>query len=61
MDRKALSVRYHFSNLSDDIKGIFCQALDRLEIPWTRPRGRQIAVYRKMATARLDEFVGPKA
>ncbi len=47
MDRKALSVRYHFSNLSDDIKGIFCQALDRLEIPWTRPRGRQIAVIGK--------------
>ncbi len=59
-DRGVRSVRYHFSNRSKDIKGLFCAALDRLEIPWTRPCDRQIAVYRKAATARLDEFIGPK-
>lgn len=59
-DRGIASVRYHFSNLSEDIKDIFCEALDRLDIPWTRPSHRDIAIYRKAATARLDEFVGPK-
>ena len=59
-DRGVLSVRYHFSNKSEDIKRIFCENLDALGIHWTRPCDRQIAVYRKGCTARLDEFVGPK-
>lgn len=59
-DRGRESVRYHFSNRSEDIKAIYCQALDRLEIPWTRPCSQQIAVYRKAAAAHMDEFVGPK-
>ncbi|HXS86934.1 MAG TPA: helix-turn-helix domain-containing protein [Mycobacterium sp.] len=60
-DRGVRSVRYHFSNRSDDIRGLYCAALDQLGIPWTQPRWFDIAVYRKAATARLDEFVGPKA
>ena len=40
---------------------LFCAALDELEIPWTRPRGYEVAVYRKPAVARLDELVGPKS
>jgi hypothetical protein len=32
-----------------------------LEFRWTRNSKYEIAVYRKAATARLDEFVGPKA
>jgi hypothetical protein len=59
-DRGVRSVRYHFSNRSDDIKRIFCDSLDALGINWTRPCDRQIAVYRKTSTALLDEFVGPK-
>lgn len=60
-DRGVMSVRYHFSNRSEDIKGLFCDALDRLDIPWTRPSYKDIAIYRKAATARLDEFIGPKS
>jgi len=60
-DRGVRSVRYHFSNRSDDIRGLFCAALDALGIPWTRPSKYVIAVYRKAAVARLDEFVGPKS
>ncbi|HZC10299.1 MAG TPA: helix-turn-helix domain-containing protein [Mycobacterium sp.] len=60
-DRGVKSVRYHFSNRSDDIRGLFCAALDELGIPWTRPRWFEVAVYRKAAVARLDEFIGPKA
>ena len=60
-DRGVKSVRYHFSNRSDDIRGLYCAALDELGIPWTRPRWFEIAVYRKAAVVRLDEFIGPKA
>jgi hypothetical protein len=59
-DRGVRSVRYHFSNRSDDIRGLFCAALNELGIPWTRPSRYQVAVYRKAAVARLGEFVGPK-
>jgi hypothetical protein len=60
-DRGVRSVRYHFSNRSSDIRGLFTNALDDLGIPWTRSSKYVIAVYRKTATARLDEFVGPKS
>jgi hypothetical protein len=35
-----MSVRYHFSNMSDDIHGLFTAALDALGIPWTRSSKR---------------------
>jgi hypothetical protein len=60
-DRGVSSIRYHFSNRSDDIRALYCAALDQLGIPWTQPRWFDIAVYRKAAVARLDEFIGPKA
>ncbi|OBB18657.1 hypothetical protein A5761_08315 [Mycolicibacterium setense] len=59
-DRGVKSIRYHFSNRSDDILDLYCAALDELGIPWTRPSKYDVAVYRKAATARLDEFIGPK-
>jgi len=60
-DRGVNCVRYHFSNRSDDIRALFCAALDNLGIPWTRPTRYHVAIYRKAAVARLDEFIGPKA
>jgi hypothetical protein len=60
-DRGVRSVRYHFSNRSEDIRGLSCAALDELGIPWTRPRWFEVAIYRKAAVAQLDEFIGPKA
>jgi hypothetical protein len=59
-DRGVKSVRYHFSNRSEDILGLFTAALDHLGIPWTRSTKYVVSVYRKAATARLDELVGPK-
>lgn len=59
-DRGRPSVRYHFSNLSEDIKRLYCESLDALGIPWTRPSNKQIAVYRKAAADELDHFIGPK-
>jgi hypothetical protein len=52
--------RYYFTNHSDDIRGLFCWALDLLEIPW-RPTNRwNISVARREGVRRLDEFVGLK-
>jgi hypothetical protein len=59
-DRGVTSIRYHFTNMSEDILGLFTAALDALGIPWTRSSKKIVSIYRKAATARLDEFVGPK-
>ena len=59
-DRGVMSVRYHFTNMSEDILTLFTAALDALGIPWTRSSKKIVSIYRKAATARLDEFVGPK-
>lgn len=60
-DRGVASLRYHFTNHSADIRGLFCWALDMLGIHWTQNSWYMIAVYRKADTARLDGFVGPKS
>ena len=60
-DRGVRSIRYHFSNRSEDIIGLFTAALDQLGIPWTRSTKYIVSIYRKAATARLDEFIGPKS
>lgn len=59
-DRGVRSVRYHFSNRSDDIHGLLTAALDRLGIHWRRSDWKTVSVYRKADTARLDGFIGPK-
>lgn len=59
-DRGVRSIRYHFSNRSEDIIGLFTAALDALDIPWTRSTKYIVSIYRKAATARLDSFIGPK-
>lgn len=51
--------RYSFSNVSDDIRRIFCDACDLLGLRWTEAP-RTIYVSRKADVAKLDEFVGPK-
>lgn len=59
-DRGVMSVRYHFSNRSEDIIGLFTGALDLLGMPWRRSTKYIVSVYRKAATVRMDEFIGPK-
>ena len=53
--------RYAFTNLSEDILGLFGHACDAVGVQFTRPSYKQIAVYRKESVARLDEFIGPKS
>jgi hypothetical protein len=54
------SPRYSFSNLSDDIRRIFCEACDRLGLRWTTCP-RTVYVSRKDDVSVLDGYVGPKA
>jgi hypothetical protein len=53
--------RYQFSNRSDDIRQLFCWALDLLQVRWTRCNEWTVAVSRRKDVRTLDSFVGPKS
>jgi hypothetical protein len=53
--------RYFFSNLSPDIRRLFCKACERLDIRWTLSNPRNVSVSHRRSVAKLDAFVGPKA
>lgn len=48
--------RYFFSNLSADIRGLFCSACDRLDVRWTQSNSRNISVAHRKSVALLDEL-----
>ena len=52
--------RYGFSNRSEGIKQIFCDACDQLGLHWTTAGKYVINVSRAKDVAALDRFVGPK-
>jgi hypothetical protein len=52
--------RYFFSNLSDDIRAIFCEHCELLGIRWTQSNPRNVSVSHRKSVALIDEFVGPK-
>jgi hypothetical protein len=52
--------RYFFSNLSKDIRDIFCSHCELLGIRWTRSNPRNISISDRASVALLDSFVGPK-
>jgi hypothetical protein len=53
-------VRYFFSNLSADIRGIFTEHCDLLGVRWTRSNPRNISISHGPSVALLESFVGPK-
>jgi hypothetical protein len=53
--------RYFFSNLSADIRGLFCEYCERLGVRWTQSNHRNISVSHRRSVAILDEFIGPKS
>lgn len=53
--------RYFFSNLSADIRRIFCHHCDLLGIRWTQSNPRNISIADRRSVTLLDEFIGPKA
>jgi hypothetical protein len=46
--------RYFFSNLSGDIRGLFCAACDALDVRWTLSNPRNVSVAHRASVARLD-------
>jgi hypothetical protein len=52
--------RYFFSNLSADIRALFCEYCERLGVRWTQSNHRNISVSHRRSVAILDEFIGPK-
>jgi hypothetical protein len=52
--------RYFFSNRSDDIRRIFCNACDQLGIRWRRNNRFEVNVAQRDSVAIMDRYVGPK-
>jgi hypothetical protein len=52
--------RYEFTNLSADIKGIFCDVCDLLGVEWRVMNAKSISIARRESVAILDEFIGAK-
>jgi len=52
--------RYFFSNLSADIRELFCEYCERLGVRWTQSNHRNISVSHRRSVAILDGFIGPK-
>ncbi len=53
--------RYFFTNLSPDIRGLFCASCARLRIRWTQSSYKNISVADRQSVIALDSFVGPKS
>jgi hypothetical protein len=53
--------RYFFTNLSADIRDMFCVSCERLGIRWTRSSNKNISVADRRSVELLDSFVGPKS
>jgi hypothetical protein len=53
-------VRYFFTNYSEDIRRIFCEHCELLDIRWTQSNPRNISISHRDSTAILDRIVGPK-
>jgi len=58
--RKYAYPRYNFTNVSDDIRRLFTDSCDQLEISWRQMNARNISVARREAVAIMDTFIGPK-
>ena len=52
--------RYFFSNLSADIRALFCESCEPLGLRWTQSNHRNISISHRTSVGLLDENVGPK-
>ncbi len=52
--------RYFFSNLSTDIRALFCKYCELLGVRWTRSNHRNISVSHRSSVELLDSFIGEK-
>lgn len=59
-DAEYAYVRYFFSNLSEDIREIFRQSCELLDIRVTQSNDRNLTMCHRDSIAILEELVGPK-
>jgi hypothetical protein len=52
--------RYLFSQVSDDIRALFCATCEQLGIQYTLNSWKSVSIARRDSVARLDEFIGAK-
>jgi hypothetical protein len=52
--------RYFFTQVSEDIRALFCHACERLGIAYSLNRCNEVSIARAPSVALLDSFVGPK-
>lgn len=53
--------RYFFTNMSSDIRGLFCTYCERLAVRCTRSNYKTISVADRRSVALLDSFIGAKS
>jgi len=53
--------RYFFTQVSDDIRRLFCSVLRSLGVEYTWNNWKTVSIARRRSVALLDTFVGPKA
>jgi hypothetical protein len=53
-------IRYQFTNRSEGIRRIFCDACDQLGVEWRRMKENDISIARRDSVAKLDAFTGAK-
>ena len=53
--------RYFFTQVSADIRGLFCGMCQQLGIEFTLSSRRNVSIARRDSVANLDAFVGPKS
>jgi hypothetical protein len=53
--------RYLFSQVSEDIKELFCISLEQLGVEYTWPKWNTVSIARADSVRLLDQFVGPKS
>ena len=53
--------RWQFTNVSPEIRGWCCDALDLVGVPWRQSNAKTISVSTRAGVARLDELLGLKA
>jgi hypothetical protein len=52
--------RYVCSQVSRDIRALFCATCEQLKIRYTLSSWKHVSIARRASVARLDEFIGPK-
>ncbi len=53
--------RWFFSNMSADIRGLFCATCEQLGLRWTQSNHRNLSISHRHSVALLDEHVGAKS